>query len=258
MRILVTNDDGIKAPGLWQMVKELQAVGQVVVAAPQQERSGAGTSISLRKPIEVRRIEPELEGVEAYSVDGHAGRLRYRRAQVAVPGEIDLVVSGINRGSNMGHDVFVSGTVGAALQGYLHGIPSLAVSMYAYEGLNFAVGARLAALLAARVRDGALPREVLLNVNVPNLELGEIAGVEITRLSRENYCDRVERDDGSGDDYYQILRNNEFVGSVGSDVWALRRNLISITALPDGRVSGSLNRRLRDIAPDLYRELHPG
>ncbi len=256
MRILVANDDGIKAPGLWQMVKELQAVGQVVVAAPQQERSGAGTSISLRKPIEVKRIEPELEGVEAYSVDGTPADSAIIALKSLFPDEIDLVVSGINRGSNMGHDIFVSGTVGAALQGYLHGIPSLAVSMYAYEGLNFAVGARLAALLAARVKDGVLPREVLLNVNLPNLELGEIAGVEITRLSRENYCDRVERDYGSGDGYYQIMRSNEFLGDVGSDVWALQRNLISITALPDGRVSGSLQRRLRELAPDIYHELH--
>ena len=258
MRILVTNDDGIKAPGLWQMVKELQAVGQVVVAAPQQERSGAGTSISLRKPIEVKRIEPQLKGVEAYSVEGTPADSVIIAVKSLFPGEIDLVASGINRGSNLGHDVFVSGTVGAALQGYLHGIPSLAVSMYAYEGLYFAVAARVAALLAARVRDGGLPREVLLNVNLPNLEMSEIGGVEITRLSRENYCDLVERDDGSGDGCYQIVRNNEFLGDVGSDVWALQRNLISITALPDGRVSGSLQRRLRELAPDIYHELHRG
>jgi 5'-nucleotidase len=258
MRILVTNDDGIRAPGLWQLVKELQAVGQVVVAAPGEERSGSGTSISLRKPIEVTRIEPEVAGAEAYSVDGTPADAAIIAVKSLFPDEIDLVASGINRGSNMGHDVFVSGTVGAAMQGYLHGIPSLAVSMHAYEALTFAVAARLAALLAARVKDGTLPREVLLNVNVPNLELGEIAGLEITRLSRENYCDRVERDDGSGDGYYQILRNNEFIGDVGSDVWALRRNLISITALPDGRVSGSLQRRLRDMAPELCRELQCG
>jgi len=103
-----------------------------------------------------------------------------------------------------------------------------------------------------------LPRELLLNVNLPNLELDEIGGVEITRLSRENYCDLVERVDGSGDGYYQIVRNNEFVGDAGSDVWALQRNLISITALPDGRVSGSLQRRLRALAPDIYRDLHCG
>jgi 5'-nucleotidase len=257
MKILVTNDDGVYAPGLWVVVKELQRVGRVVVVAPQEERSGAGTSINLRQSIKVKRAEPQLEGVEAYSVEGTPSDGVIIAVKSLFPGDINLVVSGINRGPNIGHDVFVSGTVGAAFQGYLHGISSLAISVNAYEGLNFTVGARLAALLAAKIRDGILPKGNLLNVNLPNLALSEIGGVEITKLTKQNYCDTVERELSSEADSYRIKRSQDsFHGNIGSDVGALQLNRISITPLPDGSVPTSLRRRLQTLAPTIYRELH--
>lgn len=257
MKILVTNDDGIYAPGLWVMVKELQSVGQVIVVAPQREQSGVGTSISLRQAIKVEKIEPQLEGVEAYSVEGTPGDSVIIGIKSLFPGEINLVVSGINRGPNIGHDVFVSGTVGAAFQGYLHGIPSLAISVNAYEGLNFSVGARLAGLLAAKIKGGILPQGILLNINLPNLALSEIGGVEITTLSEQSHCDLVGRDEDSEEGYYRIMRSKDlFHGNVGSDIWALQLNRISITPLPDSSVPNSLQRRLQTLAPAIYSELH--
>lgn len=257
MKILVTNDDGIYAPGLWVVGKELQSVGRVIVVAPQQEQSGVGTSISLRQPIRVTKIKPQLEGVEAYSVEGTPGDSVILAIQSLFPGEVNLVVSGINKGPNIGRDVFVSGTVGAAFQGYLHGIPSLAISVNAYEGLNFAVGARLAGLLGAKIKDGILPHEILLNVNLPNLALSEIRGVEITTLSEQSYCDTVERDQKSEEGYYRIMRSkNSFHSDVGSDTWALQLNRISITPLPDSPVPNFLQRRLQTLAPAIYGELH--
>lgn len=257
MEILVTNDDGVDAPGLWVVVKELQRVGRVAVVAPQQERSGSGTSISLRQSIRVKRVEPQLEGVESYSVEGTPSDGVIIAVKSLFPGDINLIVSGINRGPNIGHDVFVSGTVGAAFQGYLHGISSLAISVNAYEGLNFTVGARLAALLAAKIRDGIVPEGNLLNVNLPNLALSEIGGVEITTLSKQNYCDIVERELSSEVECYRIKRSQDsFHSNVGSDVYALQLNRISITPLPDGNVPISLRRRLQTLAPALYSELH--
>jgi len=256
MKILVTNDDGVYAPGLWLAVEELQQVGSVVVVAPEQERSGAGTSISLRQPIEVKKVEPQLEGVETYSVEGTPSDGVIIAVNSLFPGGINVVVSGINRGPNIGHDVFVSGTVGAAFQGYLHGISSLAVSVNAYEGLNFGVGAKLAALLVAKLRDDMLPGGNLLNVNLPNLPLSEIGGVEITTLSQQNYCDAVERDGDSETECYRIRRSRDsFRGKVGSDIRALQLNRISITPLPDNRRSSSLQHRLRALAPAMYKEL---
>jgi 5'-nucleotidase len=256
MKTLVTNDDGVNAAGLWVVVEELQKVGPVAVVAPQREQSGMGTSISLRQSISVNRVEPQLEGVETYSVEGTPSDGVIIAIKALFPGEIDLVVSGINRGPNIGHDVFVSGTVGAAFQGYLHGISSLAVSVNAYEALDFAVGARLAALLAAKIRDGILPKGNLLNVNLPNLALSEIGGVEITTLTKQNYCDTVERELSSEADSYRIRRSQDsFHGNVGSDAGALQLNRISITPLPDGRVPTSLRRRLQALAPAIYSEL---
>lgn len=116
MRILLTNDDGIGAPGLWAVAAELAKVGDLVVAAPGEERSGAGTSISLRKPIRVQEVAPQVDGVKAFSVSGTPADSAILAISCLFPGEFDLVVSGINRGSNLGHDVYVSGTVGAAMR----------------------------------------------------------------------------------------------------------------------------------------------
>ena len=255
MKILVTCDDGIDVPGLRAVAKELQKVGRVIVVAPQQEQSGVGTSISLRQPIKVNRPEPWWKRIEVYSVEGTPSDSVIIATQSLFPGEIDLVVSGINRGPNIGHDIFVSGTVGAALQGYLHGIPSMAISINAYENLNFDVAARLASLLAAKIKEGVLPQKILLNVNLPNLPLSEIASIEITRLSQQSYCDRVERKLNSEEEHYRIMRNNKsdlHYRNPGDDLWALQQNRISITPLPDGSVSNSLQHCLRDLALAIY------
>ena len=256
MKILVTNDDGINAPGLWVLAEKLRGVGQVVVVAPHQEQSGVGTSISLHRTIKVRKAEPKLAGVEAYSVEGTPSDSVIIAVESLFPGEINLVVSGINRGPNIGHDVFVSGTVGAALQGYLRGISSLAISIDAYEISTFELGARLASLLATRIQDGTLSERVLLNVNLPMLALTEISGIEITGLSEESYCDLVQGDQDNADGYYRIMRSKDlYRGKSGSDIWALQLSRISITPILNGSGIISLRRRLRKVAPAIYREL---
>ena len=250
MKILVTNDDGIDAPGLRAVARELQKVGKVIIVAPQQEQSGVGTSISLRQPIKLKRLEPWWEGIEVYSVEGTPSDSVIIATQSLFPGEIDLVVSGINRGPNIGHDVFVSGTVGAALQGYLHGIPSMAISINAYADLNFDVAAKLASLLAVKSKEGILPQDILLNIDLPNLPLNEIAGIEITRLSKQSYCDRVERKLNSEEEHYRIMRNNKkdlHYRNPGDDLWALQQNRISITPLRGSSVGNSLQHCLQDL-----------
>ena len=256
MRILLTNDDGIGAPGLWAIAGELAKGGDLVVVAPGEERSGAGTSISLRKPIWVQEVAPQVEGVQAFSVSGTPAD----SAIIAISGlfssRFDLVVSGINRGSNLGHDVYVSGTVGAAMQGYLHGIPSMAVSMYAYESLDFAAAARVASLIAKRVGSGALDGLMLLNVNAPNLSLERIEGVEFTRLSRHNYCDRIERESDESGEYYLITRHEDMHDAPeGTDLWAVEHGRVSVTPLPDRGVGEEFISRLRPLVAEIEAEL---
>jgi len=256
MKILVSNDDGIKAEGLWALVKELRKVGQVVVMAPHQEQSGVGTAISLKRAIRVNLVESGLAGVEAYSVEGTPADSVIIALRSLFAGEIDLVVSGINRGSNMGHDVVVSGTLGAAIQGYLHDVPSMAVSLNGYdEELHFEPSARMAALLATLIRDGMLSEHLLLNVNLPNLPLHEIEGIEITNQSQQSYCDAVEHDENDKECYHIRRIPDLGTGLQGHDLWALQRNRISITPLLDGSSPSSLQYRLQELAPSLLHKL---
>ncbi len=255
MKILVTNDDGIDAPGLRILAKELQSVGEVVIVAPHQEQSGVGSSISLHRAIRVKKLEPEPGGMEVYAVEGTPADSVIIALNYLLPGEIGLVVSGINRGPNIGHDVFVSGTVGAAMQGCLRGIPSLAISVNTYESSNFN-GVKLASLLASRVKDGFLSGRILLNINLPDLALSEIGGVEVTELSDRSYCDLIQRDQGSEEEYYRIMRNGDSCdGRPGSDIWALKLNRISITPMLHSSAVNLLRYRLKGLVPVIYREL---
>lgn len=251
MRILLTNDDGIGAPGLWAVAAELAKVGDLVVAAPGEERSGAGTSISLRKPIWVQEVAPQVDGVKAFSVSGTPADSAIIAISCLFPGEFDLVVSGINRGSNLGHDVYVSGTVGAAMQGYLHNIPSLAVSMYAYVDIDYRTAARMAGLIAQKVGEGALHGPMFLNVNAPNLSPDQVVAVEVTRISRKNYCDKIEKDYDATGEYFLITRNDELEDALpGTDLWAVENGRVSVTPLPDLVVTEQFVRRLKALVPD--------
>lgn len=257
MKIIATNDDGIEAPGLWAMVQELQQVADVRVVAPRIEKSGAGTSISLRRSIHVERLTPRASEVDSYAVEGTPGDGVIIATKALFPGDTDLVVSGINRGLNIGSDVYVSGTVGAAMQAYLHGVTAIAISVDGYDDVNFSVAARLAAVLAKKFRDRILPERILLNANLPNVGLAEIDGIEVTSLSKRTYCDTVLPDQTAGESSYRIVHCEDFgVGEVGSDLWALQTGKISLTQLPDGLPAEPLLHLLRSMAPTLHGELH--
>ena len=256
MKILLTNDDGIGAPGLWAVARELSKVGELVVVAPSEERSGAGTSISLKRPIRVHEVESELEGVRAFSVSGAPADSAIVAIRSLFEDQIDLLVSGINRGSNLGHDVYVSGTVGAAMQGYLRDIPYMAVSMYAYTDIDFTVAARVAALIAKRVGSGELSGPMFLNVNAPNRSFGGIQGVAVTSLSQNNYCDRIDRDVDEDGGYYLITRHMDMhEAPEGTDLWAVEHGIMSVTPLPDRVVDEGFIRHLERLMPDIQEEL---
>ena len=233
MRILVTNDDGIHSEGLWSLAKELQHVGDVSVVAPDRDQSGIGTAMTLMSVVRAQETPSPLEGVQAFSVEGTPADCVILAIEELLPGAIDLVVSGINKGSNLGKDVMVSGTVGAAFHGYFHDIPSMAVSVAYTNGMIYDVAAQTAGALARAISESSAPAPLLLNVNVPSLALDAIRSVELTRLGPTAYLENVERGSNGYRTHYWIKHNRPVNTRApeGSDMWAVRDNRISITPL---------------------------
>ncbi len=206
----------------------------MIIVAPDREQSAVGTAVSLRKPLRVQKITPLTEGIEAYSVEGTPSDAVIVGLGKVVSGKIDLVVSGINQGSNMGEDVLISGTVGAALAAYLRGYPAMAVSCDAENWilpyLNH-VG-KLAALLAERIDNARLATGIFLNVNMPKLPVNEIKGVKITSLGRNSHVNTVEEGHDGKRAYYMLTRESvNQPADPRSDIWAWQHGEISITPL---------------------------
>lgn len=232
MQILVSNDDGIHSEWLWALVKELKNVARVIVVAPDRERSAIGTAVTLRQTLRVKEVEPQVPGVVAYSVDGTPSDSVILALGKLAKSKIDLVVSGINHGLNLGEDVHISGTVGAALQGYLRGFPALAISSEFRNDESPEAAAKIATLLAKRIVFLPPTPNIFLNVNLPSLSLEEICGAVITRLASQSHINTVEEgNDGKGKYYCLVRQMNDNVVDEATDVWAVERGNISITPL---------------------------
>jgi 5'-nucleotidase len=252
MKILVTNDDGIFADGLIILVKELNKIAQVVVVAPDRELSAMGTTVSLHQPVRARPAIPLADGVESYAVEGTPADCVILALGKLIKDKIDLVVSGVNRGANLGDDVLISGTVGAALQGSLHGLPALAVSAGWGDIFYFDDAARFAALLASKFESGVIPTDICLNVNLPSLPREEITGVKITCPARYSHTDAIEERYNNGRSYYWFIRRrvNKAVDDK-TDTWAIERGNISISPL----LTSHANQPLSDLPDGLGDEL---
>jgi 5'-nucleotidase len=241
LKILLTNDDGVRAPGLWAAARALRQVGEVFVVAPEREQSGVGTALTLHSAVgaALAPVDPGLgddgdasHPVVAYSVAGTPADSCVVGLESLV-GAVDLVVSGINSGSNLGWDVVVSGTVGAAIQGYVRGYPTIAISVGAVHNPQFEGAARLLRLLAQRLSQAPASSGFFLNINVPSIPPERISGIEVTRLGHRSYAESVREEGSETDKRYRISRNRPVPGEPqpGTDIWALKRDLISITPL---------------------------
>ncbi len=228
MRILLSNDDGYFAPGLAALAEALQGLGEIVVVAPEQNRSGASNSLTLDRPLLLKKAASGFYFVNGTPTDC---------VHLAVTGMLDklpdIIVSGINLGANMGDDTIYSGTVAAATEGYLLGIPSIAISMTSFEGNNFASAGRVARELVERFIRNPIREPVLLNVNVPDIPHAELKGMEVTRLGRRHKAEPVVK---------MISPRREtvyWVGAAGAaadagrgtDFNAVERGFVSITPL---------------------------
>jgi 5'-nucleotidase len=186
MRILLSNDDGYYAPPLALLAELLAPLGEVTVVAPERDRSGSSNSLTLDRPLAVRRAKNGFYYVNGTPTDC---------VHVAVTGLLkdltDLVVSGINDGANMGDDTLYSGTVAAATEGFLLGIPAIAVSLVLEGKENYAAAGRVTAELVARVKDRPLSPPFLINVNVPDIPYEALRGLQVTRLGRRHKAEPV-------------------------------------------------------------------
>ncbi len=231
MRILLTNDDGINAPGIHALRRELAALGEVVMVAPERPRSASGHAITLHKPLRVDEVELP-DGGTGWSTNGTPSDCVTLGFDVVMDGRVDLVFSGINSGPNLGWDLTYSGTVSAAMEGAILGAPSVAISVAGQRGpYEYGPAARFARRLAETIAANGLPQWTLLNVNVPAVPESEIRGVTVTRQGRTQYVDRIDRrTDPWGRPYYWLCGNlREDVPDPGSDVHAVLENRISVT-----------------------------
>ena len=227
-RILVTNDDGIASPGIHAVAAALRELGEVWVVAPDRERTAVGHAVTLHKPLRITNIERRVFMVNGTPVDC----VNLALAKV-LPGRPALIVSGINRGVNLGDDVMYSGTVSAALEGTILGIPSMAVSQEGEDTFRFEVGARYAARVAAQVLLNGLPVETILNVNIPNVPFRSIKGVKVTCLSRRRFENPiVEKVDPRGRKYYWIAGTRQsWSRRKDADHEALEHRMVSVTPI---------------------------
>jgi len=227
MNILVTNDDGYTAPGLLALKSALAQVGDLLVVAPEHNFSASGHVKTMHKPLRISEVQL-ADGSPAYATSGAPSDCVALVLLGALDFKPDLVLSGINPNCNLGHDVTYSGTVTAAMEGAIGGVPSLAISVDAAEAYPVAAG--FAARLAAQVADKGLPRGVLLNVNVPR---PPVRGARVTRMGQRVYRDElVVRRDPRGRPYYWIGGERPSgVPDDGTDIWAIGNGYISITPI---------------------------
>lgn len=229
MRILLSNDDGYFSPGITVLAQSLSALGEVTVVAPERDRSGASNSLTLDRPLTVKRAHNGFYYVNGTPTDC---------VHLAVTGLLehlpDIVVSGINHGANMGDDTIYSGTVAAATEGFLLGIPSIAISLVASSGGNFDTAARVACELAGRFSKNPLRETgVLLNVNVPDVAYEQLRGMAVTRLGKRHKAEPVVKSaTPRGDVVYWVgAAGAAQDAGEGTDFHAVSVQMVSITPL---------------------------
>ena len=228
MRILLSNDDGYFAPGLTSLVEALSSIADTVVVAPERDRSGSSNSLTLDRPLSLHKSHNGFYYVNGTPTDC---------VHLAVTGMLDklpdMVISGINDGANMGDDTVYSGTVAAATEGFLLGIPSLALSLANVSDENFSTAARVAADIVKRFKQNKFHEPILLNINVPDIPYEHLQGIEVTRLGRRHKAEAVVKSQSPrGEIVYWVGAAGAVQdASENTDFHAIQLNRVSVTPL---------------------------
>lgn len=228
MIILLSNDDGIQSEGLVALQKSLRQVGDIYTVAPDRAQSSMSHALTLHRPLRVYELGPRRLAVDGTPVDC---------VKLALTGLLpvrpDLVISGINKGPNLGDDIIYSGTVSAAIEGALLGIPAIAVSLVTYKDFDFDAAAEFTATLVQRIAERDIPPKTLLNVNVPPIPKNDLKGWRVTRMGKRHYNENiVERIDPRGVKYYWIGGDDlGFAEEDGTDCKTVQEGYVSVTPL---------------------------
>lgn len=253
MNILVTNDDGINAAGLKALKEAMETLGHVTVVAPEAEMSAVGHSITISNPLRVRRVQRNGEefGLAVNGTPADCVKIAVRALMSQPP---DLVVSGINHGQNVATNVIYSGTVSAATEGMILGIPALAVSVSSFTPGDFSAAAQFAVTVARETARRGLPEGTLLNVNVPSLPFDQIKGIKLCRQGRSVFREVFERrvDPRQNDYYWQGGAMQVDERDADADIEWLTQGWVTVTPLHFDLTSYSFMRRMDEW--DLFRE----
>ncbi len=230
--ILVTNDDGIYAEGIYWLWKAVKDFGDIIVVAPDTEKSAVGHAITISNPLRTNRVK-RSGGFSGFAVNGTPADCVKITVKSILDSPPDLVVSGINLGANVGNNVIYSGTVSAATEGTILGIPSIAVSIDSHHPCDFTPAMDITKATITQVLKNGLPKGTLLNINVPDRPKNEIKGIKITRQGNSFFKDRFEkREDPRGNVYYWMtgqMTDNDEPGN--TDNQAIKDNFISVTPI---------------------------
>ena len=226
MRILISNDDGYKAKGIKQLTKSLSEIAEVIVVAPSENKSAASSSLTLGRPLKPIQIEKNIYAVDATPTDCvHLALCGF------IKESIDLVVTGINFGANLGDDTIYSGTVAGAIEGRFLGLPSIAMSLASWECNHFETAGEIAKRLVKQIDGSKLSHNTIINVNVPDVPLSEIKGIRSTRLGNRHKSEPSIKDKKDPSQYWIGANGKEADNSEGTDFHAINNNFVSVTPL---------------------------
>lgn len=232
--ILVTNDDGISAPGIAALVEAMKEIGEVMVVAPDKPQSGVGHAITINSTLRIHKTR--FHGVKMeHSITGTPVDCVKMAVNKILKKKPDLIVSGVNHGSNISINVIYSGTMSAAIEGAIEGIPSIGFSLL-HDSIDadFTASKEIAKTIALQVLKNGLPKDICLNVNIPRLHLSEIKGIRVCRQARATWIEKFdERKDPGGNPYYWLT--GKFVnfdeGKKETDVWAVKNSFVSVVPI---------------------------
>jgi 5'-nucleotidase len=228
LRILVTNDDGIEAPGILAVAEALRPLGQVTVAAPSGPKSGSSHGVTSDRPIAVHEIE--RGGQRWIAIDALPATCVRLAVEELLPDRPDLVISGINRGENLGTVTFYSATVGAAREAAFLGLPAIAVNLVAANGMGYKTAAAVMAQIIEAIGPGSIPKGTFLNINVPPLPRASLRGVRLTRQDMRAPIDRFKKTElPDGSTAYIPMWEHLEPAADGTDIWAVRHGYVSVS-----------------------------
>jgi len=226
MRILISNDDGYKADGIIQLAKSLGEIAEVIVVAPSENKSAASSSLTIGKPLKPIQIEKNV-----YAIDATPSDCVHLALCGFIKESIDLVVTGINFGANLGDDVIYSGTVAGAIEGRFLGLPSIAMSLASWECKHFDTAGNIAKLLVNQIDKAPLAYNTIINVNVPDIPISEIKGIRSTRLGNRHKSEPSIQDSKDPSLYWIGENGKEADNGDGTDFHAVSNNFVSVTPL---------------------------